>query len=452
MENDINRSMPSNIEAEQYVLGAVIFDNECLNDVVTKLKPDDFYLEQHKRIFQAMINISNRAEPIDIVTLRGELENVFENVGGTDYLTQICLLVSTTANLKYHIKKIEEKSLLRRLIRSSNEITEMCYNSEKNTDLIVNAAENKLYDVLQSKKTTDMYPIKDVLAENLSRLEELMKNRSKITGVPTGFKDLDLRTTGLQPSDLVLIAARPAMGKTSFALNIATNAAVRHNVPVAVFSLEMSKEQLANRILSSEALISSETLRTADITGDDMAKLAGTINLLSKANIYIDDTAGITVSEIKAKCRRLQMKGQLGLIVIDYLQLIQGNSRDGRQQEVSENSRFLKIMAKELNVPVITLSQLSRAPDQRTDHHPMLSDLRESGSIEQDADIVLMLYRPNYYSNDEEQDDDDEAKLSPNKAEIIVAKNRHGPTDTVEMFWDPDHTLFISVEKIRNDT
>lgn len=437
MENDINRSMPSNIEAEQYVLGAVIFDNECLNDVVTKLKPDDFYLEQHKRIFQAMINISNRAEPIDIVTLRGELENVFENVGGTDYLTQICLLVSTTANLKYHIKKIEEKSLLRRLIRSSNEITEMCYNSEKNTDLIVNAAENKLYDVLQSKKTTDMYPIKDVLAENLSRLEELMKNRSKITGVPTGFKDLDLRTTGLQPSDLVLIAARPAMGKTSFALNIATNAAVRHNVPVAVFSLEMSKEQLANRILSSEALISSETLRTADITGDDMAKLAGTINLLSKANIYIDDTAGITVSEIKAKCRRLQMKGQLGLIVIDYLQLIQGNSRDGRQQEVSENSRFLKIMAKELNVPVITLSQLSRAPDQRTDHHPMLSDLRESGSIEQDADMVMFLYREDYYNPDTEK---------KNVVECMIAKFRNGSTGTVDLGWRGEFTKFMDLD------
>lgn len=437
MENDINRSMPSNIEAEQYVLGAVIFDNECLNDVVTKLKPDDFYLEQHKRIFQAMINISNRAEPIDIVTLRGELENVFENVGGTDYLTQICLLVSTTANLKYHIKKIEEKSLLRRLIRSSNEITEMCYNSEKNTDLIVNAAENKLYDVLQSKKTTDMYPIKDVLAENLSRLEELMKNRSKITGVPTGFKDLDLRTTGLQPSDLVLIAARPAMGKTSFALNIATNAAVRHNVPVAVFSLEMSKEQLANRILSSEALISSETLRTADITGDDMAKLAGTINLLSKANIYIDDTAGITVSEIKAKCRRLQMKGQLGLIVIDYLQLIQGNSRDGRQQEVSENSRFLKIMAKELNVPVITLSQLSRAPDQRTDHHPMLSDLRESGSIEQDADMVMFLYREDYYNPDTER---------KNVVECMIAKFRNGSTGTVDLGWRGEFTKFMDLD------
>lgn len=434
-----NRSMPCNIEAEQYVLGAIIFDNECIGDVVTSVRPDDFYLEQHKRIFEAMVSISNRAEPIDLVTLKSELESVFDSIGGIEYLTQICLMVTTTANLKYHVKIIEEKALLRRLIRSCNETAELCFDSDKEVPLIVSSAENKLYDVLQSKRMTDMYPIKEVLAENLSRLEELMKNRKKITGVPTGFRDLDIRTTGLQPSDLVLIAARPAMGKTSFALNIATNAALRSNVPVAIFSLEMSKEQLANRILSSEALISSEKLRTAEIDSDDMAKLAVSINELSKAPIYIDDTAGITVSEIKAKCRRLKLKGQLGLVVIDYLQLIQGSSREGRQQEVSENSRFLKILAKELNVPVITLSQLSRAPDQRTDHHPMLSDLRESGSIEQDADMVMFLYRDEYYNPESEK---------KNTVECMISKFRNGSTCSVDLGWRGEFTKFMDLDNV----
>ncbi len=442
MTNEVTRSMPCNIEAEQYVLGAIIFDNECIGDVVAALKPDDFYLEQHKKIYEAMINISNRAVPIDLVTLKSELENVFENIGGVDYITQICIMVNTTANLKYHIKIIEEKAILRRLIRSSNEITNLCFDTEKDVSMVLNTAENKLYDVLQSKNISDMYPIKDVLAENLSRLEDLMKQNAKITGVPTGFTALDLRTTGLQPSDLILIAARPAMGKTSFALNIATNAAVRYNIPVAIFSLEMSKEQLANRILSSEALVSSEKLRTAEINNDDMAKLAGSINKLSKAPIYIDDTAGITVSEIKAKCRRLKMKNQLGLVVIDYLQLIQGNSREGRQQEVSENSRFLKIMAKELNVPVVTLSQLSRAPDQRTDHHPMLSDLRESGSIEQDADMVMFLYREDYYVKETERQ---------NIVECMISKFRNGSTGTVDLGWRGEYTKFMNLDNAHQD-
>jgi len=437
MANEVTRSMPCNIEAEQYVLGAIIFDNSCMSDVVSVLKPDDFYLEQHKRIFEAMVDISNKAEPIDLVTLKSELESIFDSVGGYDYLTQICLMVSTTANLKYHVKIVEEKSLLRKLIRSSNEISDLCFNTDKEVPLIMSTAENKIYEVLQSRKMTDITPIKDVLANNLSKLEELMKNRSKITGVPTGFRDLDFRTTGLQPSDLVLIAARPAMGKTSFALNIATNAAVRYNVPVAIFSLEMSKEQLANRILSSEALIASDKLRTADINTDDMASLASSINLLSKAPIYIDDTAGITVSEIKAKCRRLKLKNKLGLIVIDYLQLIQGTSREGRVQEVSENSRLLKILAKELDVPVITLSQLSRAPDQRTDHHPMLSDLRESGSIEQDADMVMFLYRDDYYNPDTEK---------KNMVECIIAKFRNGSTGTVELGWRGEFTKFMNLD------
>ena len=437
MANEAARSMPCSIEAEQYVLGAVIFDNECISDIVTALRPDDFYLEQHKRIYTAMIDISNRAEPIDLVTLKSELESVFENIGGIDYLTQICLMVSTTANLKYHIKIIQEKSILRRLIRSAGEISNLCFDTEKDVSLILNSAENKINDILQNKKMSDMYHIRDVLAENLSRLEELMKNKKKVTGIPTGFKELDAKTAGLQPSDLVLIAARPAMGKTSFALNIASNTALKFNVPVAIFSLEMSKEQLANRILSSEALISSEKLRVADISGSDMEKLAMTLNELSKAPIYIDDTAGISVTEIKAKCRRLKQKNQLGLVVIDYLQLIQGSGRENRQNEVSDISRSLKILAKELNVPVITLSQLSRSPDQRTDHHPMLSDLRESGSIEQDADMVLFLYREDYYNKETDRQ---------NIVECMISKFRNGSTGTVDLGWRGEFTKFMDLD------
>lgn len=437
MANDIVKSMPCNIEAEQYVLGSILFDNECISDCMSVLKTDDFYLEQHKLIYSAMIKLSNRAEPIDLVTLTSELSSVFDSVGGTEYLTQIALMVSTTSNLKYHIKIVEDKAILRRLIRTTTQITDACYDSNDDVTVILNDAENKIYDVVQNKSISEMTHIKDILADNLSRLEEMILNKDKLIGVPTGFSALDKQVTGLQPSDLVLLAARPAMGKTSFALNIATNAAVKYKIPVAIFSLEMSKGQLANRILSSEALISSEKIKTATIDPDDMRKLAMSINQLSKSPIYIDDTAGITVSEIKAKCRTLKMQNKLGLIVIDYLQLIMGNSRDGRQNEVAENSRLLKILAKELDVPVIALSQLSRASETRTDHRPILSDLRDSGSIEQDADIVMFLYRDEYYNPESDK---------KNIAECIIAKYRNGSTGTVDIGWRGEFTKFMDID------
>ena len=377
MALDAIRSMPCNVEAEQYVLGAIIFDNNCIPDVMSVLKSEEFYLEQHRVIYDGMIAISNRAEPIDFVTLKSQLTFNFDTVGGIEYLTKIRLMVSTTSNLKHHIKIIKDKATLRNLINAGNDIVNIGYEQKEELPVVLSTAEKKIYDILQNKNTTELTHIKDVLAENLAKLEEMVQKKEKITGVPTGFKILDIKTTGLQPSDLVLVAARPAMGKTSFALNIATNAAVQANVPVAIFSLEMSKEQLTNRILCSEAYISNEKMRIADVEAEDIAKLASTINKLSKAPVYIDDTAGLTVTEIKSKCRRLKLKGQLGLVVIDYLQLIQGNSRESRQNEVGENSRLLKIMAKELNVPVICLSQLSRAPEQRPDPRPVLSDLRD---------------------------------------------------------------------------
>ena len=438
MPSDIVRNMPCNIEAEQYVLGAAIFDNDCVADIMSVLKTEEFYLEQHRVIYEAMIAISNRAEPIDFVTLKSQLSINFDTVGGIEYLTKIRLMVSTTSNLKYHIKIIKDKYMLRSLINAGDEISRIGYEQNDELPVILSAAEKKLYDILQNKNTSELTHIKEVLADSLAKLEEMVQKKEKITGVPTGFKILDLKTTGLQPSDLILVAARPAMGKTSFALNIATNAALYANVPVAIFSLEMSKEQLTNRILCSEALISNEKMRIADVESEDIAKLASTINTLSKAPIYIDDTAGITVTEIKSKCRRLKLKGQLGLVVIDYLQLIQGNSRDSRQNEVAENSRLLKIMAKDLDVPVICLSQLSRAPEQRPDHRPVLSDLRDSGSIEQDADMVMFLYRDDYYNQDTEK---------KNVSECIIAKFRNGSVGTVELGWRGEYTRFMNLEQ-----
>lgn len=433
-------SMPCNLEAEQYVLGTIIFDNNCMADILSTLKTEEFYFERNRLIYSAMLEIFNRAEPIDFITLKSQLGINFDVVGGIEYLTKIRLMVSTTSNLKYHIKIIKDKAVLRKLINAGSDIASICYEQKDDISVILGIAESKIYDILQNKTTSDLTHIKEVLAENLANLEEMFQNKSKITGVPTGFKYLDIKTTGFQPSDLVLIAARPAMGKTSFALNIATNAAMRGNVPVAIFSLEMSKEQLTNRILCSEALISNEKMKLAEVDHEDMAKLASTINELSQAPIFIDDTAGITVSEIKAKCRRLKLKGQLGLVVIDYLQLIQGNSRESRQNEVGENSRLLKIMAKELNVPVICLSQLSRAPEQRTDHRPMLSDLRDSGSIEQDADMVMFLYRDDYYNPECER---------KNISECIIAKFRNGSVGTVELGWRGEFTRFMDLESNR---
>ena len=438
MANEIVRTMPCSVEAEQYVIGSIIFDNECISDVVSSLKPDDFYLEQHKLIYRAIIDLSNGAHPIDIITLKNELQGEFDGTGGVEYLTNIRLMVTTTANLKYHIKIIEDMAILRRLIRSCSEIIDSSYTASDDVNIILNNTETKIYDILQNKQMTELYPIREILEENLCDIEDMLKTGKKTKGVKTGYKDLDYHINGFQPSDLILIAARPAMGKTSFALNIATNAAVKYNVPVAIFSLEMSKEQLANRILCSEALIESDKIRRAEINGDDMRKLVMTMNTLSKAPIYIDDTAGITVAEIKGKCKKLKLKNQLGLVVIDYLQLIQGNTREGRQNEVGENSRLLKILAKELDVPVITLSQLSRASEKREQHRPVLSDLRDSGSIEQDADMVMFLYRDAYYNEETEK---------KNVAECIIAKFRNGSTGTVELGWRGEFTKFIELNK-----
>ena len=437
---------PHDIDAEQAVLGSMLTDKDAVNAAIETLKEDAFYRDDNRIIYQAIVNLYSKSEPIDIITLKDELESMdkFEQVGGYEYLASLPDKVPTTANVQKYIKIVEEKSILRSLIKTANEIIELGYSPTEDVEDIMDGAEKKIFDIMQSKNQKGYSPIKDVLVESFTKLEELYNRKQHITGVPTGFAELDYKTAGLHGSELILVAARPAMGKTAFALNIATNAALRGNAPVAIFSLEMSKDQLVNRILCSEAMVDSNKVRTGKLEEDDWVKLAGAIGPLSESEIYIDDTPGISVMEIRTKCRKLKMEKNIGLVVIDYLQLVQGsNKRSGsREQEISEISRSLKILAKEINVPVIALSQLSRAVEQRPDHRPMLSDLRESGAIEQDADIVMFLYRDDYYNKESEKKD---------IAEVIIAKQRGGSTGTVELLWMGNYTKFVNLEKRFDD-
>ena len=436
---------PHDIDAEQAVLGSMLTDKEAVNAAIESLKEDAFYRDDNRIIFQAIVNLYSKSEPIDIITLKDELESMdkFEQVGGYEYLASLPDKVPTTANVQKYIKIVEEKSILRNLIKTANEIIELGYDPTEDVEDIMDGAEKKIFDIMQSKNQKGYTPIKDVLVESFTKLEELYNRKQHITGVPTGFAELDYKTAGLHGSELILVAARPAMGKTAFALNLATNAALRGNAPVAIFSLEMSKEQLVNRILCSEAMVDSNKVRTGKLDEDDWVKLAGAIGPLSEAEMYIDDTPGISVMEIRTKCRKLKMEKNIGLVVIDYLQLVQGNKRTAsREQEISEISRSLKILAKEINVPVIALSQLSRAVEQRPDHRPMLSDLRESGAIEQDADIVMFLYRDDYYNKESEKKD---------IAEVIIAKQRGGQTGTVELLWMGNYTKFVNLERRFDD-
>lgn len=443
---ELGKVPPHDLEAEQAIIGSMLTDRDAVISAIEILKEEDFYREDNKAIYTAILNLYNRAEPIDIITVKSELESMgkFEQVGGLEYLAELPEKVPTTANAMKYIKIVEEKSTLRRLIKTANEIIELGYSPTEDVEDIMEGAEKKIFNIMQEKNQKGYAPIKDVLVESFTKLEELYNRKQHITGVPSGFTELDYRTAGFHGSELILIAARPAMGKTAFALNIATNAAVKANVPVAVFSLEMSKEQLVNRILCSESMVDSNKVRTGKLEEDDWTKLAGAIGPLSEAEIFIDDTPGINITEIRAKCRKLKLEKNIGMVVIDYLQLIQGSNKRGgsREQEISEISRSLKILAKELDVPVIALSQLSRAAEQRPDHRPMLSDLRESGAIEQDADIVMFLYRDDYYNQNSEKKD---------IAEIIIAKHRGGSTGTVELLWLGSYTKFVNLERRFDD-
>lgn len=443
---ELGKVPPHDEDAEQAVLGSMLTDNDAVMAAVEVLKEDAFYREDNKIIYQAILNLYSKSEPIDIITLKDELESMgkFEQVGGFEYLASLPDKVPTTANVQKYIKIVEEKSVLRNLIKTANEIIELGYNPTEDIEDIMDGAEKKIFDIMQSKNTKSYTPIKDVLVESFTNLEKLYNQKQHVTGVPTQFYDLDDKTAGLHGSELILVAARPAMGKTAFALNIATNAALRANVPVAIFSLEMSKDQLVNRMLCSEAMVDSNKVRTGKLDEEDWTKLAEAIGPLSEAGVYIDDTPGISVMEIRTKCRKLKMEKNIGLVVIDYLQLISGsNKRNGsREQEISEISRSLKVLAKELNVPVIALSQLSRAVEQRDDHRPMLSDLRESGAIEQDADIVMFLYRDDYYNKESAEKD---------IAEVIIAKQRGGSTGTVKLYWMGNYTKFVNIERRFDD-
>ena len=438
---DFNKVPPHDIEAEQAVLGCMITDKDAVIAAVESITEEDFYREDNKLIYKAILNLYNRAEPIDIITLKSELSSMgkFDAIGGLEYLAELPEKVPTTSNVDKYIKIVEEKATLRTLIRTANDIITAGYDPTQEPENIMYNAEKKIFNIMQKKNQSGYSSIKDILVDSFTELEELYNRKQHVTGVPTGFIDLDNKTAGLHNSDLILVAARPAMGKSAFALNIATNAALSANTGVAIFSLEMSKEQMANRILGSVAMVDGNSIRTGRIADDDWIKLATASGELSQTGIFIDDTPGISIMEIRAKCRKLKMEKNIGMVIIDYLQLVQGSSKSGsREQEIAEISRSLKILAKEINVPVIALSQLSRAPEQRPDHRPMLSDLRESGSIEQDADIVMFLYRDDYYNPDTEK---------KNIAEVIIAKHRAGSTGTVELAWLGNYTKFANLAK-----
>ncbi len=442
----VSKIPPNDIEAEQAVLGSMLTDKDAVSSAIEVLDKDDFYREDNKAIYEAMVNLYNKPEPIDIITVKDELLSIgkFDVVGGLEYLADLPEKVPTTANVDKYIKIVEEKSMLRSLIKTSNELITLGYDETQEVNSIIDQAEKRVFDLVQNRNQTGYSEIKDVLIDSFAQLERLYNQKEGITGVPSGFADLDLRTAGFHNSELIILAARPAMGKTAFALNIATNAS-KSNIPVLIFSLEMSKEQLVNRVLCSEAMVDSNKLKTGKIEENDWVKIVDSLGPLSEAPMYIDDTAGISITEIRAKARKLKLEKNIGLIIIDYLQLIQGSGsrRNGsREQEISEISRSLKILAKELNIPVIALSQLSRASEQRGDHRPMLSDLRESGSIEQDADIVMFLYRDDYYNDESDKKD---------IAEVIIAKNRSGSIGTAELLWMSNYTKFANIERYREE-
>lgn len=442
--NDLlaERIPPQNIEAEQAVLGAVFLEPSALTLASEILIPEDFYRAAHQKIFHSMLRLADKGEPVDLVTVTKDLADskVLEEIGGVSYLSDLANSVPTAANIEYYAKIVSEKSILRRLIRTATNIAQEGYNREDDVDGLLDEAEKSIMEVAQRKNTGAFQNIKDVLVKTYDNIEMLHNRKGEITGIPTGFTELDRMTAGFQRNDLIIVAARPSVGKTAFALNIAQNVATKTDENVAIFSLEMGADQLVMRMLCAEGNINAQNLRTGNLTSEDWEKLTMAMGSLSNAGIYIDDTPGIKVSEIRAKCRRLKQESGLGMVLIDYLQLIQGSGRnkENRQQEVSEISRSLKALARELEVPVIALSQLSRGVEQRQDKRPMMSDIRESGSIEQDADIVAFLYRDDYYDKETE---------NKNIIEIIIAKQRNGPVGTVQLAFVKEYNKFVNLER-----
>lgn len=454
---DIIKAPPQDLAAEQAILGAIFLDSDRLIEVKEFLSTDDFYKNAHKIIFRAMEHLSDNREAIDVLTVRSLLENQndLETIGGIAYIAELATATPTAANASYYAKIVAEKSLLRQLINKLTQSVEKAYSQEDPAEDVLAEAEKSLIDVQQGRNTSSFRRISDVLSMNLDDLEERAKQKSTITGIATGYPALDAMTTGLHEEELIILAARPAVGKTAFALNIAQNIGTKQDKTVAIFSLEMGAESLVNRMLAAEGTIESHNLRTGQLNDEEWNQYFIAMGTLSKASIYIDDTPGIKITEIRARSRKLaQETGNLGLIVIDYLQLISGTGRENRQQEVSEISRQLKILAKELKVPVIALSQLSRGVEQRQDKRPVLSDIRESGSIEQDADIVAFLYRDDYYDRAGADDDDEGFNDVPevdNKVEVIIEKNRSGSRGTVELLFLKEYNKFASIDNRYED-
>ncbi|MBP1917570.1 replicative DNA helicase [Youngiibacter multivorans] len=443
MEGNTLRIMPNNQDAEQSVLGSMILDKNSIAQVLEVLKAEDFYREGHKTIFLAVLDLFQRDIPIDLVTMTELLRSTekLDQVGGISYLTELASSVPSTLNLSSYIKIVSEKSLLRKLIRASTEIMDDSYSKQDNVEGVLDSAEKRIFNIAEKRSSGGFEPLSTILERGFIEIERMFNNKGATTGVPSPFPELDAKTSGFQKGDMILIAARPSMGKTTLALNLAEHAALRAGKSVAIFSLEMSTEQLAYKLLCSEANVDMLKLRTGELDDKDWENIARASGPLSQAKIFIDDTAGISVTEMRSKCRRLKLEHGIDMIMVDYLQLMSG-SGENRQQEVSEISRSIKALAKEMSCPVIALSQLSRAPEQRADHRPMLSDLRESGSIEQDADLVMFLYRDEYYNKDSED---------KNIAECIIAKQRNGPVGTVKLAWLGQFSRFARLDTVHRD-
>lgn len=443
-ENVIKRILPHSLEAEQSVIGSMIMDGEAIVAASEIITGEDFYNKQYGVLFETMIELNDEGSPVDLVTLQNRLreKDVPPEVSSLEFVRDLMTAVPTSANVKYYATIVSEKSVLRKLIRLNEEIANTCYAGKESLEYILEDTEKRVFQLVQKRNGGEFVPIRQVVMNAMDKIEKAAKNKGSVTGIATGFTDLDYRTAGMQPSDLVLIAARPSMGKTAFALNIAQHVAFKQNRTLAIFSLEMSKEQLVNRMFSLESNVDAQKLRTGQLNDQEWERLIESAGVIGKSNLIIDDTPGISVSELRSKCRKYKLEYNLSMIIIDYLQLMSGTGRtESRQQEISDISRSLKAIARELSVPVLALSQLSRAVEQRPDHRPMLSDLRESGAIEQDADVVMFLYRDDYYNPDTDK---------KGVSEIIIAKQRNGPIGTVELAWLPEYTKFANLERPRN--
>lgn len=437
----IKRVLPHSIEAEQSVIGAMLLDKEAITVASEQINGEDFYGKQYGILFDAMIELNDEGKPVDLMILQNRLKEkgVPPEIYSLEFIRDVMGAVPTSANIKYYAGIVVEKSVLRKLIRINEEIANNCYSQKESLELLLEEAEKKIFEIVQKRNNSDFIPIRQVVMNAMNLIEEASKNKGAVTGIATGFLDLDYKTAGMQPSDLILVAARPSMGKTAFVLNIAQHVAIKEQKAVAIFSLEMSKEQLVNRLLSLESKVNSQAIRTGNMKDDEWERLIESADSIGKSKLLIDDTPGIGISELRSKCRKFKLEYNLEMVIIDYLQLMTGSGKnESRQQEISDISRSLKALARELHVPVIALSQLSRAVEQRPDHRPMLSDLRESGAIEQDADVVMFIYRDDYYNKDTEL---------KNVAEIIIAKQRNGAIGTINLAWLPDYTQFANLAK-----